>query len=215
MKLEVQSESPIKVYTAKNENQIAELGFKPQSSTMTPIDSFRDLSSKDEMFFESHPWLESDCEDYFSVNGDLTPSRVSSPIHPNSYIDAPPLDKTLFVDNAPISIPEPSPTTIKKQLIELFRESFSREHAESNQDLQGWSLATLINFDHPPRSTFGSPYVTVPNSVCSSEASPFRCSYSKKQKSTQSAQCCFPSLVRRLNFSERKKRLIPSNNGKQ
>lgn len=25
--------------------------------------------SKEERFFDSQPWLESDCEDYFSVNG--------------------------------------------------------------------------------------------------------------------------------------------------
>lgn len=28
--------------------------------------------STEEMFLDSHPWLESDCEDYFSVNGGKT-----------------------------------------------------------------------------------------------------------------------------------------------
>ncbi|OEL30241.1 hypothetical protein BAE44_0008741 [Dichanthelium oligosanthes] len=36
-------------------------------------------SSKDETFFEATPWLESDCEDdFYSVNGDLTPARSFS-----------------------------------------------------------------------------------------------------------------------------------------
>ncbi|KAG2620568.1 uncharacterized protein LOC120666101 [Panicum virgatum] len=35
-----------------------------------------DGSSRDETFFEATPWLESDCEDdFYSVNGDLTPAR--------------------------------------------------------------------------------------------------------------------------------------------
>ena len=37
------------------------------------------IGSTEDMFFESHAWLESDCEDYFSVNGGKITLRMSQP----------------------------------------------------------------------------------------------------------------------------------------
>ncbi|PAN20828.1 hypothetical protein PAHAL_3G414500 [Panicum hallii] len=49
------------------------------SRQVAPDTGFRNVddgSSRDETFFEATPWLESDCEDdFYSVNGDLTPAR--------------------------------------------------------------------------------------------------------------------------------------------
>ncbi|EPS70931.1 hypothetical protein M569_03840, partial [Genlisea aurea] len=64
---------------------------------------------KEEGFFDSQPWLDSDCEeDYFSVNGgDFTPSRGTTPVH-HAFQTPPPSDS-------------------KKRLSELFQESLRGE----------------------------------------------------------------------------------------
>ncbi|CAH1420537.1 unnamed protein product [Lactuca virosa] len=49
-----------------------------------PATSFRNFGSKEETFFDSQAWLESDCDDDFmSVNGEFTPSnsRGNTPVH--------------------------------------------------------------------------------------------------------------------------------------
>ncbi|GMJ09678.1 hypothetical protein HRI_004637000 [Hibiscus trionum] len=102
--LSAQIQPPTNDNFAKRENSIAELGSRPQPSLMDQITSFGDLNKTEENFFESSPWLESDNEDFFSVNGDSTFSRGNSP-----------KKTTNLMPN--------SPTDTKKQLIELFRES--------------------------------------------------------------------------------------------
>ncbi|KAJ4710865.1 F-box domain containing protein [Melia azedarach] len=209
MKLAVQIQSPNKDNTVISQQHIA-VGHTPQMSAMERVPSFPDLSSKEEIFLDSQPWLESDCEDYFSVNGDLPPSHSNSPIHQKSFIEAPQLDKIPPTDSAPDSIPPSSPTDMKKQLIDLFRESFNDAPADGNQNLQGQKEAKPTTLDYPPKFASRSPYELEPNSVRSSEATPYRGSYHRKENSAQSAQCCIPSFMRNLSFSERKKRLSPS-----
>ncbi|CBI27604.3 unnamed protein product, partial [Vitis vinifera] len=41
-------------------------------------------SSKEEVFFDSQPWLESDCEDFFTISADST-----LPYHGNIYSNEP------------------------------------------------------------------------------------------------------------------------------
>ncbi|CAN6333831.1 unnamed protein product [Urochloa humidicola] len=57
-------------------------GAGSNSRQVAPDTRFEDIdggSSRDETFFEATPWLESDCEDeFYSVNGDLTPARSLS-----------------------------------------------------------------------------------------------------------------------------------------
>ncbi|RCV18429.1 hypothetical protein SEVIR_3G322500v4 [Setaria viridis] len=57
-------------------------GAGSNSRQVVPDTGFGDIdggSSRDETFFEATPWLESDCEDdFYSVNGDLTPARSFS-----------------------------------------------------------------------------------------------------------------------------------------
>ncbi|GAB4848003.1 hypothetical protein Ancab_002663 [Ancistrocladus abbreviatus] len=81
--------------------------FEPSTSVKTasvaqvsPINSataFRCQSSagtKEETFFDSQAWLESDCDDdFYSVNGDFTPSRGSPPVH-GSAAGSPRVNKT-------------------------------------------------------------------------------------------------------------------------
>ncbi|KAG6390094.1 hypothetical protein SASPL_151574 [Salvia splendens] len=66
--------------------------------------------SKDDAFFDSQPWLESDCEDEFlSVNGDFTPSRGSTPVHHRFSSGNPAVNK-------PQPVPEPLPEPLQESL---------------------------------------------------------------------------------------------------
>ncbi|KAG6412644.1 hypothetical protein SASPL_125327 [Salvia splendens] len=81
--------------------------------------------SKDDAFFDSQPWLESDCEDDFlSVNGDFTPSRGSTPVHHRFSSGNPTVNK-------PPPVPEPS---TKKRLSELFKESLRHQQGGDKED---------------------------------------------------------------------------------
>lgn len=207
MKLTVQIQSPIKENnTVKTDQHIAAgagQSFLPQTSAMGHVDSFRNLSSKKEAFFDSYPWLDSDCEDYFSVHGDLTPSHGNTPIHEKSFIEdpapQPQLDKIPHTDSVPDSISKPSPT-----LFELFSQSFGDNPANNgNQNLHGHSEA--MPTISPPKSTRKSPFTH------GIETTPYRVSRDRKENSIQSAQCCIPSFMGSRSFSERKKRLSPAN----
>ncbi|KAL9230900.1 hypothetical protein vseg_006191 [Gypsophila vaccaria] len=63
-------------------------------SRVSPFNSsYRSHGSREEAFYDTQGWLESDCEDdFYSVNGDFTPSRGNTPIHPS--IGTPRLQKT-------------------------------------------------------------------------------------------------------------------------
>ncbi|GFP94056.1 uncharacterized protein at3g27210 [Phtheirospermum japonicum] len=135
--------------------------------------------SKDDAFFDSQPWLESDCEDDFmSVNGDFTPSRGSTPVHHkfssgNPTVDNGPavVEETLGSVQEPYSNPEK-----KKRLSELFKESL--RHDQSNADEE--NEANVEN------------EATSPDGVIGAEDEP-----------VMSTQCCLPS------FSDRKKKTSP------
>ncbi|KAF8399931.1 hypothetical protein HHK36_015802 [Tetracentron sinense] len=202
------------------ENPITEFGFKSQSSPTRPVTNFRDFGSKEENFFDSHPWLESDCEDdFFSVNGDFTPSRGSTSIDQSNFIGTPQRSKSPFMDRASDSIPEPSPTDKKKKLADLFRESFGGDQGDDEniagtQNIANGKLEpkpTIL--DHPPKSINGTPNVSGVSTVSSSERTSNGESKSEKDKMSRAAQCCLPSLVPSLSFNERKKRLTPARNG--
>ncbi|CAA0823480.1 Unknown protein [Striga hermonthica] len=87
---------------------------------------FRLAVSKDEAFFDSQPWIESDCEDDFmSVNGDFTPSRGSTPVHHKFSSGNPTVNN---MEKAVASNMEQ-----KKRLSELFKESLRHEKEEENE----------------------------------------------------------------------------------
>ncbi|KAK3136508.1 hypothetical protein QOZ80_5BG0437260 [Eleusine coracana subsp. coracana] len=78
-------------------------------------------SSIDDTFFEAYPWLDSDCDDeFYSVNGDLTPARS---ITSQSSKTIPPGSPKLLTLGAilkaePLKLPSP-----QKKLADLLRES--------------------------------------------------------------------------------------------
>nr|DAD30596.1 TPA_asm: hypothetical protein HUJ06_009447 [Nelumbo nucifera] len=203
------------------EHPISEFGFKSQFLPQPPsVTTIRDFGSKEETFFDSQPWLESDCEDdFFSVN-EFTPSRGSTPVHQSSFIGTPRLNKFPFVDGAANFKCEPSPTDKKKKLAELFRESFDGDVFLGDQSVAGNQIMTNgkpepkpSNLDLPSRSTDGVPYASGASSICSSETTPDRDSKHEKEKPSRAAQCCLPSIVPNLGFNERKKKLSPGRSG--
>ncbi|KAI3919570.1 hypothetical protein MKX01_018393 [Papaver californicum] len=170
----------------------------------------QNFGSKEENFFDSQAWLESDCdEDFRSVNGEFTPSR-------NSVSD--PLSNSLGTKD--ISA-ESSPTDKKKRLSELLKESLggdvdvSRSHKQNTSN--GKVQFRQANLEHiaAPRTPRRSPYMFGLTSLCSSEKSPNRHPKPEKEKSAaNSVQCCLPSyLMTSRSFNERKKRLSPERNG--
>ncbi|KAE8690818.1 putative Serine-threonine protein kinase, plant-type [Hibiscus syriacus] len=161
-----------------------------------------DMGKAEERFFDSQPWLDSDCDDFFSVNGDSVSSSCNSPNHQKSFRENSKPDKNQSLDHG---VPAESPTDTKKLLIELFRESVNDDDANDNND-----PSSKQRSKNEPSTT--SPYESIPNSAHSSGTTPHRGCLPRNDKPAQSAQRCLPSFVRNTSFGERKKRLSPAQN---
>nr|GEZ06259.1 hypothetical protein [Tanacetum cinerariifolium] len=118
-----------------NEGLIA---VKPQLPPSQSPATFSEYGSKEETFFDSQAWLDSDCDDEFmSVNGEFTPSRGNTPVH-HSLTQGTQRAGVLAasIDNIePVAStfqPSPTPTEKRKRLLDLFKES-----------LRGKSVSTL------------------------------------------------------------------------
>lgn len=113
-------------------------------------------------------------------HADNTPSRGSTPIWRPNGVETPPA--------------EPSPKDGKKQLFELFRDSFNSEQGRS-------SIANTSNR-----------HVEVVNAEGNNKKPSLnkRRSRSVKGKSAQSTPCCLPvpNLARSLSLGDKKKRLL-------
>ncbi|XP_078434030.1 uncharacterized protein At3g27210-like [Wolffia australiana] len=105
-------------------------GKTKNAAAAPPVWSPNFGSSKDEMFFDSHTWLESDCEDFYSVNGDFTPSRGNTPMATPGRG----LPRSVIVASGAAgqgdSNSEPSP---RKKLGELFRENGNTVSGEESR----------------------------------------------------------------------------------
>ncbi|KAG4193538.1 hypothetical protein ERO13_A07G227200v2 [Gossypium hirsutum] len=174
--------------------------------------------SKDETFFDSRAYLDSDCDDDFlSVSGDFTPSRGNTPVHHNSIsIGVPKIHKAID-EGSPGSCSEASPGK-KKKLVELFRDSVKEDqdvnelNTSINQHTANGKLECKPTIQDilPPKSANGTPYVTQANSQCSSERTANGDNLMFKEKSVRSAQRCLPSLVLCSSSSERRKKMSPA-----
>ncbi|XP_071706706.1 uncharacterized protein [Rutidosis leptorrhynchoides] len=121
-----------------------------------------DFGSKEEAFFDSQAWLDSDCEsDFMSVNGDFTPSRGNTPVHHNSRSATPQMKESAPVvdDQQPpmtsyqpsvtssqpsvtSSQPSVSPIKKKKRLSELFSESLRENHNLDEENVENTEKAS-------------------------------------------------------------------------
>ncbi|KAK1359390.1 Triacylglycerol lipase 2-like [Heracleum sosnowskyi] len=169
-------------FVSKTNNHLIIPSPVKQKSLSIPV-----TGSKDETFFDSNVWLDSDCDDDFmSVNGEFTPSRGNTPVHHNFTTGAPRVDKTGATDLTPNGRPEPSPTDKKHRLSDLFKESLRAEHNEDEQNTSGSATPYASSFQSSERTPNGN----------------------FKVRSLRSIQCCLPSL-RSSSFNERKKKMSP------
>ncbi|XP_071734953.1 uncharacterized protein At3g27210-like [Rutidosis leptorrhynchoides] len=114
---------------------------KPQFPSLHSSANSTDFGSKEETFFDTQAWLDSDCEsDFTSVNGEFTPSRVSTPVH-HDFLTRTQQTKggAPTDDHKPSMTPPTTPLKKKKRLSELFNESFREDYnlddeSEENED---------------------------------------------------------------------------------
>ncbi|WOL16145.1 hypothetical protein Cni_G24927 [Canna indica] len=183
--------SPAKEKPSNGENLVGKNGY----------DSPEFAIHNNEVFFDSRAWLDSDCEDdFFSVKGDFTPSRGSTPIHQFSAPLTPKLENSFFVDKYPESkSSEPSPTG-RKKLAELFRETLQVEEVIDVPDAAVETNKTSdlhkTNTNHQHAGSLnGTPNRPGLLSFCSSaKVTPSRDPSIRKDKVWKTQQCCLPSL---------------------
>ncbi|XAR58269.1 hypothetical protein NMG60_11026704 [Bertholletia excelsa] len=182
--------------------------LKSKWSPSRPAAMVHDFGSREETFFDSQAWLDSDCDDdFFSVKGDFTPSRGSTPVHHKFSDGAPRINAALSDNTIPGSKPEPSP---KKRLSELFQESFRRssgdlDDSEPNKSSNQNEVSEKIE----ARPIKCNPRVAGTNSVCSSERNPSRDYRPKKEKLLRSVQGCLPIMLSSCSSSDERKKMSP------
>jgi len=160
-----------------------------------------DSGSKDEMFFESRGWLDSDCEDDFhSVNGDFTPSRGSTPNYQPRVNTV--MSNVFQPSNQNDSkSSEPSPTG-RRKLSELLQEAM-QNGAEENTATATGEPDSSKNVDQQPQSATeaGKP-VSESSTGCSTEPTPVREARSRKERAWYTGHCCLPTFVHSLTLEE-------------
>ncbi|KAK7364888.1 hypothetical protein VNO80_13633 [Phaseolus coccineus] len=169
-------------------------------STARSTTTFTDYGSKEEAFFDSKPWLDSDCEDdFYSVNGDFTPSRGTTPVH---HTFGTPSRSRI---PGSISIAEPSPEK-KKKLLELFRESVRDDQVDGHGHKEVKPTIQHVM----SKSAHSTPFFSGANSTCSSERTMSDDRASIREKPVKSLQWCIPSLSSCRSFRERSRKTSPA-----
>ncbi|XP_010425459.1 PREDICTED: uncharacterized protein At3g27210 [Camelina sativa] len=162
----------------------------PVKSRWSFSSSKKSFGSKDETFFDSQPWLQSDSDDDFhSVNGDFTPSRGNTP--KGSFSDRPP--RFTFHEKKPSrGSSSPAPLPRRKKLGELFRDSIREEREESSE---GGGSSSAIS----------TPYLSGANSCEFSNTSVEK---EEKKKSNWQHHRCLPGFSScGGSFMERRKKM--------
>ncbi|XP_057800715.1 uncharacterized protein At3g27210-like [Salvia miltiorrhiza] len=168
---------------------------------------YTSVGSKDEAFFDSQPWLESDCEDDFvSVNGDFSSSRGNTPVHVDSSLGKPLINK-FGLEEA--NGEAPSPLDKKKRLSEFFKESLRDNEYD---DEEGKSAPTSTTLAQQLMSTSATPDFSRANSGGSSEGATPNGVPREEDESLRSPQCCLPKLLSTRNLNDSRKRRSPARN---
>ncbi|KAG9446093.1 hypothetical protein H6P81_012221 [Aristolochia fimbriata] len=181
------------------------------SDSSSPVGVHREFGSKEDAFFDSRAWLDSDCEDDFlSVNGEFTTSSSSTPNYQRSIPGTPQRNNLFFVERIPCEKPEPSPTDKKKKLADLFKDNLHAEDVSISHNIDNGQVeANKSPVSVPLKTADGSPRVSGIISLSSTERTPTGDFRPEKEKKAKAAQCCLPSLVTNLSFSEKKKHQTP------
>ncbi|MED6194513.1 hypothetical protein PIB30_029303 [Stylosanthes scabra] len=179
MKLNLSSSFPSKTNTLV----IPPSPVKPNNNaTFQPSFTLHaNTASKEEAFYDSKAWLDSDCEDDFYSVKEFTPSRGTSPVH-HSFG----------------TIPGPAVATErKKKLLELFRESI-REDKDGGGNNNDKPIIQDVLLSKSANTT--PYYFSEAKSACSE----------RTVNAVKSKQRCLPSLVPCRSFSERRRKACPS-----
>lgn len=181
----------IKDKTLNGEDPNEEFALKSKPAVDSDF-RYSNFSSKDESFFDTKAWFDSDSEDEFvSVNGDFTPSRGNTPVHHLSALKT----QTYKFQNA--SDEKVSPNDGKKKLFDLLQETNQSE----NMDNENF---TENSGGDATKSMVGSPRISETTSTWSTEATPNKSN--KKEKTRRSSKrCCFPRLYPTFIYNERSK----------
>ncbi|KAI6684133.1 hypothetical protein NL676_030046 [Syzygium grande] len=114
----------------------------------------------------------------FTPSRGSTPSRGNTPIHPSLFRGTQ-LVKNAPKDKAPVLVPEPSPTSKKKKLAELFRDSLREQEDVADHDASAHKAmakekaeAKPTVLDVLPISDQGTPSISKPTFMCSGERTP-------------------------------------------
>ncbi|XP_074563493.1 uncharacterized protein At3g27210-like [Curcuma longa] len=171
----------------------------------------------EELFFDSKVWLDSDCEDdFFSVNGDFTPSRGNTPDHQANEQSNHVLDDAIFIDKRLDSKSEPSPTG-RKKLGDLLQETSRGEQvidapnaAEPSTELNGMAE---VEKDRSRGLSNGNQYLSnnSPDEGGATTSSRDRKKKKKKKKKKKGktwkdGHCCLPSL-HSFGFEEKRDKM--------
>ncbi|KAH0467296.1 hypothetical protein IEQ34_004534 [Dendrobium chrysotoxum] len=161
-----------------------------------------DFGSKQDIFFDTRGWLDSDCEDdYYSVKGEFTPSRGSTPNRYFGSVGTPQVNGKAFNDDMfPDSRSEHSPTE-KKKLAELLQDSLSEQ--VGNELTSGENKFEGVGKSDEETNGKADIQDVETNQLLSSSGTPKR----KKEKSGLSAACCIPGLV--PSITSRKQKTTP------
>ncbi|CAI8594005.1 unnamed protein product [Vicia faba] len=188
--------SPIKEQTKNGD-------FKKSPSKSTT--NFINYGSKEETFFDSKPWIDSDCEDdFYSVNGDFTPSRGNTPIH--HAFATPGVNKSLIENRTSPSPSESSPEK-KKKLLELFKDSVKENQDDESKEKR--QVKPTIQ-DVLPQSSHSTPSCSRANSVSSGEGVKNNDYVLVREKSHKSSLFCIPSLSSCRSSRERRRKTSPA-----
>ncbi|KAL1819443.1 hypothetical protein ACET3Z_014312 [Daucus carota] len=200
----VQSDNNVKFHNsfrAKSDNKLVVFSpikdnSKPNGPKAQPdsAHNFADFGSKEETFFDSQAWLDSDCDDDFmSVNGEFTPSRGNTPLHHSFATGSQRVHRAVVEEpvlDVPVVIPgQPSPTDKKMRLSDLFKQSIRVKQNDDDEQNAPVSLSDK-------NST---------TSLQSNEQIPNANVKAHQGKSLKSFQCCLPNLTASNNLSENKK----------
>ncbi|CAK9326184.1 unnamed protein product [Citrullus colocynthis] len=182
--------SPIKHFKLRNntDSAIKDISLIPNHHNTPP-------GSKEEAFFDSRAWLDSDCEDFFSVKGDFTPSCGNTPLHHRFPAETPRTSK-VGTDNEPSTFNSPPLSTKRrKKLGDLFRESLGDD-------------ASFAFLNHDDDRKADEPCLAGTDSVCNSDRIGGGDELGDENPiGFESKLCCLPPLVSRNSSRERKEDL--------
>ncbi|KAF5790834.1 hypothetical protein HanRHA438_Chr09g0399251 [Helianthus annuus] len=172
-----------------------DLANKSKWSPSKSAPSFQDFGSKEETFFDSQAWLDSDCDDDFmSVNGEFTPSRGNTPVHHNFSAGN---------NKPPVSVspnqPSPHGQEKKMRLSDLFNDSLRGNYDSDNED-DGEAVKSGMNSKNESPLVRGDEVAPIGGNVLKTKRERFG--------------SCFPSLLSssRSSSMNGRKMMSPSPN---